>query len=424
MKEVAKEEDVLLRRATIRHTDCAVLLPTTKSLKRCCFCESHRHTLRSLTYQMRNESADKTAPDSHVNYRHLSTPEKVHRLQRLHSELRSNVRKKERLREKLDMVVEEEGVTTDTEIHTEICAIMDSNKSSIVDSYPKDSFECLFWQQQQEAARLNNPSSMRWHPLFIKWCLYLRHVSGRAYETLRSSGCIRLPSQRTLRDYTHYTKASAGFSDDIDRQLAHAANVEHCPERDKYVAIIFDEMYIKEDLVYNKHNNTLIGFANLGEVNDHLLAFEESIRESSSRDVAPLAKTMLVMMVRGLFSRLEFPYVQFPCNRVTGDLLFQPFWEAVRRIEFLGLKVVAVTADGASSNRRFFRLHSLSTTAISHCIINPYAAEERKIYIFSDPPHLQKTARNALQSPKRNLWVSFLVSVSMHTFCYIIFTPV
>ena len=191
--------------------------------------------------------------------------------------------------------------------------------SQELSSYPEDTFESLFWQQQQAAARLRNPSSMRWHPLFTKWCLYLRHVSGRGYEILRSSGCLRLPSQRTLRDYTHYTKTSVGFCDDIDCQLAHAVDVEHCPEREKYVAIVFDEMYIKEDLVYNKHTNALIGFANLGEVNDHLLAFEESLKGSSSEDVAPLAKTMMVMMVRCLLSGLEFPYVQFPCKRVTGD---------------------------------------------------------------------------------------------------------
>ena len=187
-KEVAKEEDVLLRSATIRHTDCAVLLLSTSTSKRCNRCESYRHTLRSLTYQMGRQGGDKTAPDSHVNYRHLSTPEKERRLQRMHSELRCNVWKRERLRVKLERVVEEEGVSTDTEIHEDICAIMDSNESRIVNSYPEDTFERLFWQQQQAAARLRNPSSMRWHPLFIKWCLYLRHVSGRGYEILRSSG--------------------------------------------------------------------------------------------------------------------------------------------------------------------------------------------------------------------------------------------
>ena len=32
-------------------------------------------------------------------------------------------------------------------------------------------------------------------------------------------------------------------------------------------------------------------------------------------------------------------------------------WEAVRQIEMCGLYVIAVTSDGAASNRRFFRQH-------------------------------------------------------------------
>ena len=228
----------------------------------------------------------------------------------------------------------------------------------------------------------------------------------RAYETLRSSGCIRLPSQRTLRDYTHFVTTSTGFSDEVDIQLALAADVDHCPEREKYTAIIFDEMYIKEDLVYNKHTNNLVGFANLGETNNHLLAFERSLQESTPNEcVEPLAKTMMVMMVRGLFSKLEFRYVQFPCSRVMGDLLFQPFWEAVQRIEFSGLKVIAATADGASTNQRFFRLHDLLSKAIPHMVKNPYASEERHIYFFSDPPHLLKMVRNGLASKTHTLWV-------------------
>ena len=55
-------------------------------------------------------------------------------------------------------------------------------------------------------------------------------------------------------------------------------------------------------------------------------------------------------MVRGCAPHLPFP-MQFPCASVTGDLLFQPFWKAVRRLELLGLKVLAATADGGSSNR-------------------------------------------------------------------------
>ena len=52
----------------------------------------------------------------------------------------------------------------------------------------------------------------------IRWCLYLKHVSGSGYDMLRESGVIRLPSHRTLRDYTSFTKATVGFSEEVDQQ--------------------------------------------------------------------------------------------------------------------------------------------------------------------------------------------------------------
>jgi len=63
---------------------------------------------------------------------------------------------------------------------------------------------------------------MKWHPLVIKWSLYLRHLSGKAYELLRKTGYIKLPSQRTLHDYTHYippTIADCWCSLDSQSQL-------------------------------------------------------------------------------------------------------------------------------------------------------------------------------------------------------------
>ena len=162
--------------------------------------------------------------------------------------------------------------------------------------------------------------------------------SSGAYESLRESGCLRLPSQRTLRDYTHYVKAAAGFSHEVDTMLQKAAKVESCPERDKFTLLLLDEMHIREDIIYDKHLGEMVGFANLGDVNDHLLAFERSICNSETTTPRP-AKTMMVFMVRGLFNSLQFAYAQFPCAELTGELLYDPFWEAVMRIENCGLKV-------------------------------------------------------------------------------------
>ena len=55
----------------------------------------------------------------------------------------------------------------------------------------------------------------------------------------------------------------------------------------------------------------IIGFVNLCNVNNQLFEFELSQTGESQPHVATL---MLVFMVRGLFSRLEFPYGQIPTS--------------------------------------------------------------------------------------------------------------
>jgi len=147
------------------------------------------------------------------------------------------------------------------------------------------------------------------------------------------SGILKLPSQRSLRDYTHYVLASAGFSNAVDIQLMEAANIVSCPEYEKNVLLIMDEMHIKESLIFNKHTGALVGFTNLGEMNEHLQKFEQSLEANDGNTQEPLAKSVLVMMVRGLFSQLQFPYAQFPCEAVSGDQLYNPFWNAVMRLE-------------------------------------------------------------------------------------------
>ena len=90
--------------------------------------------------------------------------------------------------------------------------------------------------------------------------------------------------------------------------------------------------------------------------------FERSIEgeecEAESGCERVLAKSMLVLMVRGLFTQLKFPYVQFPCAAVCGDQMFEPFWDTVCRLERCSFKVLALTCDSLAANRRLFQLHN------------------------------------------------------------------
>lgn len=51
----------------------------------------------------------------------------------------------------------------------------------------------------------------------------------------------------------------------------------------------------------------------MGDINNYLLEIERSVAEDSTKP--DVAKSMLVFMVRGLFTSLEFPYAQFATYR-------------------------------------------------------------------------------------------------------------
>lgn len=52
---------------------------------------------------------------------------------------------------------------------------------------------------------------------------------------MRSSGFITLPSERTLRDYTHYIESAEGFQTEVEEQLRTEAKYDTLDESQKYV---------------------------------------------------------------------------------------------------------------------------------------------------------------------------------------------
>ena len=236
------------------------------------------------------------------------------------------------------------------------------------------------------------------HPYSSQPCPSDLHLTQhQQYELLRESGCIHLPSQRTLQDYTHYIPAKVGFSAEVDQQLIDT--IDFTEEVNRYVALLLDEVHIKEDLVYDKHSGSLIGFANMGDINNHLMNFEKRLTDEPDETMPSIASSLLVIMVRGLLSKLNFPYAQFACANLSGDLLVDPVWEAISRLERQGIRVLALTCDGASANRRLWKLYSkgrgTSEKGVLYKVPNIYATDQSHfLYFISDPPHLIKTIRN------------------------------
>ena len=290
----------------------------------------------------------------------------------------------------------EQSISVNDDLNASLLSIIENNKNSGIKSFGQ-----LFWQEQMKNIH-SIPTGRRWHPLLIKWCLYMHHLSSSSYNLLRNSGCIVLPSGRTLRDYTHHINNKPGFQDDVDEQLRDMIGFESLENHQKYVCVVADEMKIKEGLVFNKIDGDLIGFTDLG-------TFNKIIDKGSETPKKEIATSMFVVMVRGLIKGFNFPYASFPSNHLSGDKIASIVMEATFRLERMGMKVMAHTLDGCSINRKYFRIMSTDT-----CKSLQY-----NIYFMSDPPHLIKTTRNCFYNPRRRLEVMNSVSIIL-TICVII----
>ena len=392
---------------TIRTTSCEILIHGSK----CEACRKYRPSLRSMhsqwVRQLRSSPEKNTDVSTHTNYRYLRTPQRKEQMSKLRAEVRRQRNEVKRLRSMLNEAMEQEGIVVDKQLENDLHTIMLEHTKEVNMKYAKDSFHLLFWDQQLRVLKTKDKRQVRWHPMMIRWCLSLKLLSSASYNALRSSNLLLLPSERTLRDYTHFIKAKPGFDPRVDEQLCREAKIDSVPEYQKYVCLVFDEIKVKEDLVYDKNSLSLMGFINMGDVNDHLSKFEEYA--SSVTPKPNLATHILTFMVSGILSDLEFPYVSFPCSSLSGDQLYSLVWGCVRRLEACGFKPIAFTCDGASANRKFLKLHK-SPNGITYKTNNPYANEDRPIFFISDPPHLIKTVRNSWANSyshncTRKLWV-------------------
>ena len=137
-----------------------------------------------------------------------------------------------------------------------------------VDQKEVPPFMKLFWEEQQKYIRASSASNVRYHPMIIKYCLSLAVKSSSAYNDLRydsktGSGVLALPSLRTLRNYKNYIRPTRGLNPKVLEDLA--KKTSEFSDIEPYVIILFDEMKIQEDLVWDKHTRELIGFVDLGD---------------------------------------------------------------------------------------------------------------------------------------------------------------
>ena len=215
----------------------------------------------------------------------------------------------------------------------------------------------------------------------------------------RNLNFLRLPHVNTLKKYLNFTTPKSGFDPVIIQRLVEDSKVEDLDDPFKSVSVIYDEMKIKSDLVFRQGTGQLVGFTEMGDINEEFRAFERRVEESSD-SVAPrdFATYVIVFMVRGIVSSFVYPFGYFASLGFTADQLYPCVWEAARVLEAVGFKVRAFISDGASPNRKFYRIITTNDIFWAPSLFS----DNRKIYVFSDFIHLIKTTRNCLENSHDN----------------------
>ena len=77
-------------------------------------------------------------------------------------------------------------------------------------------------------------------------------------DKLRKAGMC-LPSSSTIRKYKSYGHSTSGWKESIVEQMKKSMEEMKLPPKAKYGILCFDEVKVKEGVVYNPHTGDLIG---------------------------------------------------------------------------------------------------------------------------------------------------------------------
>ena len=141
-------------------------------------------------------------------------------------------------------------------------------------------------------------------------------------RVVTQGGFLHLPHKSTL-----LTDMQTGCNSDVISKFLKDTDIESMEPRDHNVVLLFDEMCIKPGLVFNKATGKLVGFCEMGKVNDELNKFDKYFKGSVE---AELATHVLTLMARCLFKHFNYPLAYYASVGFSSHQLNPVVWDVVR----------------------------------------------------------------------------------------------
>lgn len=275
-----------------------------------------------------------------------------------------------------------------------------------------------FLRQQFLSIAATDSHGIRWNRDFVVWAMRLFAKSAAAYEFIRDSGSVRLPSPRTLGRYFAKLPKCSGLNDTVVAFMVHEYFTYHPQPYARYLAMSLDEMKIRANIVYDKRTDQMVGFVDSTETVStflcigflsliNFLPFQMNALEPELQPDADkshlIATDVLVVFIRGIATGFQRAVAWFPVRRLTAGEIMSIIWTTKQRLEFLSFKdgyprfkLLSITCDGLAANHLFFKLHGADTSQLQYKAKDPFDPDNF-VYFLIDPPHLMKTMKNNLE---------------------------
>lgn len=162
--------------------------------------------------------------------------------------------------------------------------------------------------------------------------------------------------------------------------------------RELMCCLIFDEMYLRQQILFSMQNMDYVGYVNYGQKpgNEH----------------KTVAKQAIVFLLNGIDVNFEFPVAYYFIDELDMHARKNLLTEIIAMVTRCGIKITNLTFDGYSANMPAMELLGAKLKINSKTknrkfrpyIDNPINKE--KIYIFLDPCHMEKLIRGRLATCK------------------------
>jgi len=207
--------------------------------------------------------------------------------------------------------------------------------------------------------------------------------SPSAYEALKSFGILQLPSRSTLQSFTgaflHEPGANSScVSDQVARYVNFIAECEKFgkPKPQGDGALIFDEVKVACQLMWNSRNQRLSGLAMTCK---DLASLNDIYKSLQNQDSPQQTSYILQFLWRDLTSSYDIigPYFT-SAESVDSNFVLACVLETIKLFQHHNLKTSVLMCDGASSN--------LAVIKMSHGCSGAYSVKEDQDDIFEIKP--------------------------------------